>query len=83
MILLCIDEKRIRFLQAVPTHINKKILLTGLKIPSWVGFLCVQFIVVTVSFFTFYLELQASIHKPPVIDFLCSHAYLASFFQPA
>lgn len=71
------------FLQTVPTHSNKEILLTRLKFPWWIGFLFVYFIVATVSFSTIYFESQTSNHKRPIIDFLCYHAYLAYFFQPA
>lgn len=47
-----------------------------------IDFPYVNFVAIIVFFFSFYFELQTSIHKLLIIDFLCSHAYLAYFFQP-
>lgn len=48
---------------------------------NWVDFPYVNFVAIIVFFSSFYFKLQTCIHKPLIIDFLCSHAYLAYFFQ--
>ena len=81
MILLCINENKTWFLQAVPACSNKKILLTGTKFPWWIGsvwaFYCC---------YCFLFHLLCTYNRQFtkfVINFLYSYVYLPYFYQSA